>query len=163
MLHSLRDLFNAVTAPPAAESEREHEHMLQLATAVLLVEVMRSDPEIGAAERDTVVAALREKFALGDDEVARLVELAERTSEDANDFHRFTSRLNKGFDVAQRVRIVEYMWQVAYADGQLSAHENHLMRKIAALLYVPHADYIAAKMRAREHSRRAVGGGTARA
>jgi uncharacterized tellurite resistance protein B-like protein len=38
------------------------------------------------------------------------------------------------------------MWQVAYADNQISAHENHLMRKIASLLYIPHKDYIAAKM-----------------
>jgi uncharacterized tellurite resistance protein B-like protein len=42
------------------------------------------------------------------------------------------------------------MWQVAYADGHLSAHENHLMRKIADLLYVSHSDYIAAKVRARQ-------------
>ena len=41
------------------------------------------------------------------------------------------------------------MWQVAYADKKISAHENHLMRKLADLLHISHADYIAAKMRAK--------------
>jgi uncharacterized tellurite resistance protein B-like protein len=45
--------------------------------------------------------------------------------------------------------VVEYLWQVAFADGRLDAHEQHFMRKIADLLYIPHADYVAAKQRAR--------------
>jgi uncharacterized tellurite resistance protein B-like protein len=88
MLRTLKDLFDAVTAPAAiTESEGDREHKLQLATAVLLVEVMRSDPGIGSAERDTVMAALRDKFALAEDELARLVELAEHTARDAYDYH----------------------------------------------------------------------------
>ena len=43
------------------------------------------------------------------------------------------------------------MWQVVYADAELSAHEHHVMRKIADLLYIPHGDYIAAKLRAKEN------------
>jgi len=42
------------------------------------------------------------------------------------------------------------MWQVAYADSELSAYEQHVIRKIADLLYVPHRAYIAAKLRARD-------------
>ncbi|HRP97300.1 MAG TPA: TerB family tellurite resistance protein [Rhodocyclaceae bacterium] len=152
MLNTLKDLFDTLTNPPAGESPQEREHALQLATAVLLVEIMRSDPDIDDTERDAVIAALRDRFALADDELARLVELAEAAARDAHDYHRFTSCINKGFDAAQRVRIIEYMWQVAYADGHLSAHENHLMRKIADLLYVSHSDYIGAKMRARDRA-----------
>lgn len=157
MLRTLKDLFDALTTPPAAASPHEREHALRLATAVLLVEVMRSDPDIDDVERDAVIAALRDKFALADDELARLVELAEATARDAHDYHRFTSCINKGFDAEQRVRIIEYMWQVAYADGHLSAHEQHLMRKIADLLYVSHSDYIGAKMRARDKAGNAAG------
>jgi uncharacterized tellurite resistance protein B-like protein len=46
------------------------------------------------------------------------------------------------------------MWQVAYADAEISAHENHLMRRIAELLHIAHGDYIAAKMRAKEAAQR---------
>ena len=150
MLRTLKDLFDAIIAPgPTADADAT-EHSLQLATAVLLVEVMRAEPALGAAERSTVVAALRVKFSLAEDEVARLVELALQVSRTASDFHQFTSRINAGFGQEQKIRIVEHMWQVAFADGHLDAHENHLIAKAAELLHVPHGQYIAAKLRARE-------------
>src|SRR5688572_17079188 len=149
MLRTLKDLFNAVTAPPGASSAR-NEHSLQLATAVLLVEVMRADPELGPQERLAVVAALRQKFSLSDEELSRLVELAEQTVRTASDFHQFTSVINDGFSQEQKIRIVEYMWQVAYSDGHLDAHENHLISKVAGLLHVTHGEYISAKLRAKE-------------
>jgi len=111
--------------------------------------VMRSDAEVGESERAAILAALGKRFGLGSDERARLLELAETASSEAVDFHRFTSRINSGFDAGEKTRVIELMWEVAYADGHLSNHENHLMRKIADLLYVSHADYIGAKQRAR--------------
>jgi len=152
MLQTLRDLFDALLPPKATEPPEVAEHTLQLATAVLLVEVMRSDPEIGAAERSAVLAALRAKFALSADEGDRLVELADRASREATDYFRFTSKINESFSMEQKVGIVEYMWRVAYADGTLGAHENHLMRKVADLLYIPHGAYVGAKMRAKQAS-----------
>jgi|SRR5687768_7367044 uncharacterized tellurite resistance protein B-like protein len=149
MLRSLKDLFNSVTAAPEATSGPD-EHSLQLATAVLLVEVMRADPQLGPEERLAVVSALRQRFSLADDELARLVELAETKARTASDFHQFTSILNDGFNQAQKIRIVEYMWQVAYSDGHLDAHENHLISRVAGLLHVTHGEYIAAKLHAKE-------------
>lgn len=152
MLRTLKDLLDALKPPSPTQPDATTEHTLQLATAVMLVEIMRSEPDIGAEERDAVIQALREKFALADDELARLVELAEQASREAYDYHRFTSAINRGFSPEQKARIIEYMWQVAYADGYLSAHENHLMRKIADLLYIPHAVYVQAKMRGRDRA-----------
>ncbi|NPC54058.1 tellurite resistance TerB family protein [Caenimonas soli] len=149
MLRTLKDLFNSVSASPGAGGAR-NEHSLQLATAVLLVEVMRADPELGPQERLAVVSALRQKFLLADDELSRMVELAEQTARTASDFHQFTSVINDGFSHEQKIRIVEYMWQVAYADGHLDAHENHLISKVAGLLHVTHGEYIAAKLHAKE-------------
>ena len=149
MLRSLKDLFDSF-ASPAAPSPEAQEHALQLATAVLLVEVMRADPDIQAAEHNAVIQTLREKFALADDELARLMELAAETARTAYDYHRFTSSLNDHFTHAQKIHIVENMWEVAYADAHLGANENHLISKVAGLLYVTHGEYIAAKMRAKE-------------
>lgn len=149
MLRALKDLFDAIS-PATDAAVVSPEHRLHLATAVLLVEVMRADPALGAQERLAVVAALRRTFALAEDEVERLVELAEHTARTASDFHQFTSVINDAFGQDEKVRIVEYMWQVAYADGHLDAHENHLISKVAGLLHVTHGEYIAAKLRARE-------------
>lgn len=152
MLKTLKDLFDNALSPGMNLPSRSGEHSLQLATAVLLVEVMRANADVGAAERRAVLDALREKFALAEDEVERLLELAASTSETAYDLHRFTSEINRRCDPLRRVRIIEYMWQVAFADGKLCAHENHLMRKVADLLYVSHGDYVGAKARARQAS-----------
>lgn len=149
MLRTLNDLFRTLFDTPPRD-EPATQHTLQLATAVLLVEVMRSDAHSGPREREAVLEALRKKFALADDEVERLFELAQTEAKDATDFHQFTSRINKGFTAGQKLRIVEFLWQVALADGRLDHHENHLMRRLGDLLHIPHADYVAAKQRARE-------------
>jgi len=149
MLSSLRDLFDSIRPPTAAESLAERQRVLRLATAVLMVEVMRAEPKLSEASRRAVIDALRSQFGLADDEVARLLELAMQTSRAANDYYTFTSRINAGFDMAHKLTMIEHLWRVAYADGTLGANENHVMRKIADLLYIPHGAYINAKLRAR--------------
>lgn len=149
MLNTLKELFSSLATPAPAGQPADAEHRLRLATAVLLVEVMRADPQAGEPERQAIIGALRDHFALRQDEVARLFELAHAASRDAPDLYTFTSQLNKGYSAEEKVRIVEYLWQVAYADGRLSHYENHLMLKLGDLLYIARADFVAAKQRAR--------------
>ena len=148
MLKTLKDLFDSLL-PPSADAQTDA-HALQLATAVMLVEVMRADATFHAGERAAVHAALREKFALGDDEAARLAELAEATAQRATDLYSFTSRIDERFSMEQKIRMIELMWRIAYADGHLSDHERHVMWRIADLLHVPQGAYVHARMRARE-------------
>ena len=150
MLSPLKNLLTQFFMPDDGRSSLDQVHGLQLATAVLLVEVMHSDTDASAVERAATAAALRKKFALNDDDLARLLEQAEHTAKSANDYFSFTSAMNDDFTQAQKIQVVEYMWQVAYADGQLDANENHLISKIAGLLHVTHGDYIAAKLHAKQ-------------
>ena len=150
MLSALKDLFDALLPPPATADSRATEHTLQLATAVMLVEVMRADVEIGSEGRRAGIEALRREFSLAADEVERLVELAEQASRAATDWFEFTSHINAHFEMPAKLRMIEYMWQVAYADGQLTAHERHVLWRVADLLHVPHGAYIHAKMRAQK-------------
>jgi uncharacterized tellurite resistance protein B-like protein len=151
MLKTLKDLFDRLlppTAPGAAPPGDDHS--LQLATAVMLVEVMRADAHFDAGERAAVLAALRDKFALADDEAARLAELAEAAAREATDLYSFTSRINERFEMTAKLRMIEHMWAVAYADGHLSAHERHVMWRIADLLHVPQGAYVHARLRAQQ-------------
>jgi len=152
MLQAIRRFFDthvSASAPGATPG-----HSIELATAALLVEVSRIDSDATPQERDAVEHAIRDKFGLSAEEAAELIRLADAEISQATDYFQFTSLVNRHFSAEQKQRVIELMWRVAYADAELSAHENHLMRKIADLLHVPHGDYIAAKMRARE----AVGG-----
>ncbi len=151
MFKTIKDLFDQITRDLTAPADTPPDpHTLQLATAVLLVEVMRATPELHEDERDTVLRALRRKFALADDELERLIELAHDTARTSNDYHRFTQLLNERFTQPQKIAVVEAMWEVAYADQHLDVHENAVINKVAGLLHVTHGEYIAAKLHARE-------------
>lgn len=145
MLRTLNELLARLAPQPA--SAVDDEHALQLATAVLLVEVSRADTEFGAAEREAVRRCLDAKFDLAPDERDRLLELATRESIEAHDLYQFTAVINARFDDAHKLRMILALWRIAYADGRLCAHEEHLMRRVADLLHVPHAANMVAKLR----------------
>ena len=146
MLSTIRDFFERnIAGAPAQDG-----HSIELATAALLVEVMRIDAGTTAAERAAVQRAIREKFGLSEAETSALIALAEEEMRNATDYYQFTSLINQRFSQAQKERVLELMWRVAYADSVIDAHEQHLMRKIAALLHLPDSAYIAAKLRARD-------------
>ena len=150
MLNAIREFFDQHVAAGATGGDERH--TIEVATAALLVETVRLDGEIDETERAAAHRAVRAKFGLGEAEAATLIRLAEEEARDATGYYQFTSLINKQFSAAQKERVIELMWQVAYADAELSAHEQHVVRKIADLLHVPHRAYIAAKLRARTAS-----------
>lgn len=150
MLKTLKDLFDSLLAPTAGTPRQAAEHTLQLAAAVLLVEVMRADASWHDTERHAVLVALRQVFQLADDEAQRLAELATATAQQATDLFSFTSQINDHFDMAQKLHMVELMWQVAYADGHLADHERHVLWRVADLLHVPQGAYVNARLRAQQ-------------
>ena len=128
---------------------RNIEHRLQVATAALLFEVMRTDGELKDSERRQVAAALEARFALTAAETAELLELAEAEARDATDYYQFTSLINQYFSAEQKEQVVEQLWRVAYADLQIDRFERTLVYKLADLLYVSRAAQIAARDRAK--------------
>ena len=149
MLSALQNLLNSFFIPDGTTAAQAGGNP-QLATAVLLFDVMRSDDTLSGAERALALRALRKRFALSEDALAQLMVQAEQTAKGANDYFSFTSLINDSFTQEQKIQVVAFMWQVAYADGLIDENENHLISKIAGLLHVKHGDYIAAKMRAKE-------------
>lgn len=149
MISSIKYFFSQFIDGGIQQSAAEKARSLQIATAVLLLEMMRTDRQIAPEERASIVATLREQFGLEAAQLDQLLELAEEEARQATSYYPFTSLINKHCSRDEKNRIIENLWYVAMCDGHIDAHENHLMRKIADLLYVGHADYIAAKQRAR--------------
>ena len=123
------------------------ERRLQVAAAALMLEVMRVDNQEHSEELDTILVALREKFNLGEAEARGLVENANGELDRSTDYHQFTSLMHRHLDREEKVRVLEYLWQIAYADNVLDKYEEHAIRKVADLLYLSHADFITAKQR----------------
>jgi uncharacterized tellurite resistance protein B-like protein len=150
VVQSIQTFFEKhIKRGPAATGAHGHDP-LHVATAALLIEMMRMDGEVTEGERERVVHALETKFGLPPQDIAELLQLAETQAREATDYFRFTSLIKNHFNAAARERLVEYLWTVAYADGELHRHEEHLVRKIADLLHVSHRSFIAAKLRARK-------------
>jgi uncharacterized tellurite resistance protein B-like protein len=150
MLKAIMQFFDSRIA--SGRPDADPERALQLATAALLLETVRADHSIEPDERAAVQLVVSEHFALDAAAADELIELAEQEVAQATDFYQFTSLVNRHFTVEQKNRVVELMWQVAYADDHVHAHERHLIRKIADLLHVTHADYLAAQARAKAGS-----------
>jgi len=150
MLAAIKQFFDKHMMPAAKEGGDRPEHALRLTTAALLIEMMRMDHEVTPEERQVVTEAMRAEFSLSENETATLIALAEEEAGQATDYHQFTSLINKSFTIEQKTKVVEYLWRVAYADNKLDKYEEHMVRKIAELLYVPHSAFIAAKHRAKK-------------
>ena len=148
MLQNLKQYFNRHILPASGEQGKSADHALQVATAALLFEVMRTDGEIKEIERHATIAAIQMNFELTADETSTLLHLAEAEAEQATDYHQFTALINKHFTLAQKEQMIEYMWQVASADLEIDRFERTLVHKIADLLHVPRATQIAARERA---------------
>lgn len=148
MIASIKDFFSQFIEPGITASSAGTP-ALQIATAALLLEMMRMDNELKNEERQAIAITLQTQFNLDSEQFETLMALAEREAREANDYYQFTSLINRHCDQAQKVQIIENLWLVAMIDGHLDAHELHLMRKLADLLYIGHADYVAAKQRAR--------------
>ena len=150
MLKTLKDLFDVLTGVPSDDSPEARAQALKLACAVLLIEVTRTDASMDVAEREVILTALKRHLTLNSEEADHLLALAAPEAKGAYDYHRFTSVINDYFSQEQKIQVIESMWKVAYADGHIDADENHLISKVAGLLYVTHGEYIAAKLYAKE-------------
>lgn len=149
MLGKLASLFDGAFAVTESDPAAR-EHALRVATALLLIEVSRADYAADAAETQSMIASLRQFFALDEGEAASLLEEAETAADHAVELQRFTRRLHEQLSVAEKLRVIEMLWEVALADTRLDKHEDHLVRRIAELLYVPHSDLIRIRNRLRE-------------
>lgn len=151
MIKAIRDFFEQhVLAETASPDPATVKHGLRLATASLLIEMARADFSVEESEKRTAEGALQRVFRLDDAASRELIRLAEQKTRQATSLYEFTSLINQHFSPAQKVQVIELMWEVAYADGRLDKYEEHLVRRVADLIYVPHRDFIRTKHRARK-------------
>mgnify|MGYP001168718094 CR=1 FL=1 len=131
----------------AGEESPQREQARNLAVAALLVEVLRADYDVSGPERRQVLDSIRGILGLDPGQCETLLELAEQRVDEAHDLHQFTSEVNRAFSADEKVGLVEQLWRVARADETVHKYEEHLIRRISDLLYVPHRQFIAAKLR----------------
>lgn len=142
MLEAIKAFFqeNISTAKSGDET-----HQLRLATAALMIEMMLQDDKTHDEEERAIRSALKNKFDLSEDETHELFELGHTELKNSGDYYQFTRLINDNFTPEQKFTVIEYLWDIAYADGELDRYEEHMVRRIAELIYVSHSDFIKAK------------------
>jgi len=121
------------------------DHQKQLAVAALLVEVAMADHQFSEEESHNLGAILERKFSLSQDEQTELISLAKSETNHATSLHQFTQLINQHCTTEEKFKLTRAMWEMAYADGDLSKYEDYIIRKVADLIYVPHTEFIRAK------------------
>ena len=144
MLTKLQTFFNRYLSEKT-QDEAPLEHRLQLASAALMVEMIHVDEEISDHEGIQLRQLIEQRFQLSGAEIEDLIQLASDEKHEATDYYAFTSLLNKHYSQTQKINLVQDLWQLAYADEQLDKYEEHLLRRLAELLHVPHQDFIRTK------------------
>ena len=145
LLTKLTALFSGIKAT----SDETPLRALELSCAALMFEVARSDFTIDETERESIRLLLTENFALSGEDVATVTEEAADNVDTATCLFEFTRTINDIATVDQKRQLLTMMWRVALADDALSRYEEHVIRKVADLLYLPHNDFMLAKQLAR--------------
>lgn len=143
MIKQLRAFFNSLAAEQQGEPLQDSD--IKMAAAVLLVEVMMADHHIDEAERLKLIESLTGFLSISRDEAMGLIELAEEKHKELVSLHEMTRIINLHFELKQKIVLIEYMWQIAFADSQWDKYEEHLIRKVSELLYVSHKDFVRAR------------------
>ncbi len=151
MLRSIGDFISEI-AGGGRQPDSFEDTDFRLAAAALLVHVATTDNNFDAAERAKLRDVLAQRFEMGTDEADRLIEAAVKADLEAVDLYQFTSILNRSFDDEGRRRVVEMMFEVAYADGQLSEFEDNIVWRAAELMHVPSRERVTIRRQVRDES-----------
>ncbi|WP_123630287.1 TerB family tellurite resistance protein [Salinisphaera orenii] len=131
---------------PDPDEQRDPEAGKRIAAAVLLLEMAHADHQHAPEEYAEIRRQLKAHFGLDDDETEELLAAAQPEAQEAVSLYRFLKTLNDGLDPTEKRQVLEMLWRVAYADRHLDAREEHLLREMAELLYLPHSEFIRAKL-----------------
>lgn len=135
MLDAIKSFFGASMAPESPDDEID-ESEVRLAACALLIEIAHADDDFTSDERQHLLSAIRRQYGLDEERAEELIRLAEDARADAVDLWQFTKLIKSTYSLGQKMVLLEVMWGLVYSDGELSSHEESLMRRVCHLLDV---------------------------
>jgi uncharacterized tellurite resistance protein B-like protein len=143
MIKQFKNLVQSFVEQP--DEYKSGEELLHLAAAVLLVEVMMADHEVRQEEIEQITNVLKEIFGIEKEQSTFLIQDAQKRHQELVSLQEMTSIINEQKDQELKRKIIFAMWCIAYADSDKDKYEEHLIRKVADLLYLSHVDFIKAR------------------
>lgn len=134
MFHSIRDWINRLSHAGEGEAPVSADH--RLAVAAILVHIIAVDGVVTEDEKRRLREVIAAHYKLSPAETEALVEEASRRDDEAVDLYGFTSVLKRELDEDGRREVVELMWEMVYADGEVSEFEDNVVWRVAELIGV---------------------------
>ena len=150
LVERFRDYLDTLSEESGETLEGVSEGDLQVALAIMMVQVLRADLQIGEEELEAVIGAVQEVLGLDREEATALMRVAAHAARDSEGMRVAVERLDRHLNHRQRVQLVEWLWRIAFADAELLSQEEYPIRKISELLGLSTADIVEAKVRAKE-------------
>ncbi|MFK7974827.1 MAG: TerB family tellurite resistance protein [Halioglobus sp.] len=142
--------MKALFEPSRDDTPETIEHQLNLAAAALLMETARADFTQDATEQMAMQNILLDTLNVSAQELEAVLKLAEERVDEATSLYQFTRLINDYYGEQQKSLLIQAMWRVAFADGEIDKYEEHLIRKVSDLIYVPHAEFVRLKLAAQK-------------
>src|SRR5262252_1009510 len=150
VVREIRQFFTSRLSTP---EEPHRPDPVAIAACALLLEIAHADEVFSPEERERVLRAVREDLGVPAGDVEEVVRLAEEERRESVDLYQFTKLVGEKFSREQRLRLIEVIWGVVYADGVLTAVENQLARRIAELLGFQHPEVQAVREKVKSAGR----------
>lgn len=150
MIDRLMKIFSRQTRDNATGSNTSPHQDIHVATCALLLEMATIDGEFSDAEQMSIISALKNQYNLSEEDAYALISAAREEVAKSIDLWQFTNLINQNYSEEEKIRVIETVWKVIYADGKLEKHEDYLVHQLAKLLRLTHSQLIEAKMKAKE-------------
>jgi uncharacterized tellurite resistance protein B-like protein len=147
MIDRVKRFFGEIDEGRRSDTEEQGGHDIRVATCALLLEISNIDGELSQEERGRIVSILEREHGLTHEDIEGLIHEADRELRESVDLWQFTNLINQNYTEAERIRVVELIWEIAYMDGSLDKHEDYFVHKLANLLRLTHRQLIDAKLR----------------
>ena len=137
--------------PSDAENQEEKEkNIINNACAALLIETALADKVFNTEEIDSMKKTLREVYEIDEKDLDELISESEKKVSESTSLYEYTRLINDLCDYQDKLKLINNLWTIAFADKYLDKYEEFLIRKISDLLYVSHSDFIQQKLSVKE-------------
>jgi len=130
--------------------EEKEKNIINNACAALLIETALADKLFNTEEIDSMKKTLREVYGIDEKDLDELISESEKKVSESTSLYEYTRLINDLCDYQDKLKLIQNLWAIAFADKHLDKYEEYLIRKISDLLYVSHSDFIQQKLNVKE-------------
>ena len=145
MLEKIKSLFFKTSEEKIAEVQVTQ--TIDKTCASLIIEVALADKVFDESEINLLKNMLLETYSLKLDDANELIANAKKTVNESTSLDGYTREVNDNFDYQSKLDLLDQLWRMAFADGNIDKYEEHVVRKISDLIHISHNDFIQSKLR----------------